>query len=725
MGTKKQYLKLRFDRILSRGFWSQIGLLASLMLLAFFLANIILLLSPTDWARYCNDHRLNRWIAPLYLLIDGNAFTSVYENHANHWTIFLSCIIYVIGIFLFTGMMVSVMTNIIERRVEKHRNGLVHYLEKGHYIIMGYDDTIPSFINHIFHKDPDAYILVLTSRPPELVREKLLNSFTQKQLDRVIINYGHRTSPEEYSKIHLESSKEVFIVGYMGQLAHDPINVECVDAICNYLSKLSSTVRPQRITCVFRDLDTYTAFQSTEIFSRVGELGIEFIPYNYSAGWARQVLSKRYYFDWKDEGVRYPYPSVFRGGITPDDKHYVHLVFVGTTNVAVAFASEAAQILHFPNYAKHPGLKTLISFIDINADKEKNEFITRNRHFFEVQPYIYRDLSSGQSRVNEMICKEYIRREFWAGDGESYNFLDVEFQFIKGDIFSRQVQELLNEWAADTEGQYLSVFLALADQRTNFVMAMNMPDNVYDNGVPVFISQRRSDNFVTNLREADRAKGKKEYYKLVDGKVEPKDREQRYANIYPFGMDETVFYSDEVVLKRAKLINYLYGTMNFDTNKFTDILVLDTIPDNDIFAKADQLWHPLSVAIKWSNLYNAYSLETKLASLRAMRGLSPDDYSQDLRPLSQDEADTLASVEHNRWNVEKLLMGYRKPIPDEDAYSATKVSEEDKNKLKKNKNNHWIHHDIRPFNQLSGIVELDKEFSRFIPWILRMTPTNN
>ena len=246
---------------------------------------------------------------------------------------------------------------------------------------------------------------------------------------------------------------------------------------------------------------------------------------------------------------------------------------------------------------------------------------------------------------------------------------------------------------------------------------------MYDNGIPVFIRQRRSDNFVTNLREADRAKGKKEYYKLVNGKVEPKAREQRYANIYPFGMDETVFYYDEVVLKRAKLINYLYNTMNYGTKKFTDILVLDTIPDDVVFEEADRLWHPLHVAIKWSNLYNAYSLETKLASLRAMRGLSPDDYSQDLRPLSQDEAETMAEVEHNRWNVEKLLMGYRKPIPDEDVYSVTNKSDE--NKLKNNKNNHWIHHDIRPFNKLSGIVELDKEFSRYIPWILRMTPTNN
>ena len=41
-------------------------------------------------------------------------------------------------------------------------------------------------------------------------------------------------------------------------------------------------------------------------------------------------------------------------------------------------------------------------------------------------------------------------------------------------------------------------------------------------------------------------------------------------------------------------------------------------------------------------------------------------------------------------------------------------------KLEKNKKL-YIHHDIRPFDQLSSIKELDREFSRYIPWILKMT----
>ena len=130
---------------------------------------------------------------------------------------------------------------------------------------------------------------------------------------------------------------------------------------------------------MFRDLDTYAAFKTSEIFKEVGKLGIEFVPYNFHAGWAKQVFVKRVYKDFDIHGVEYPYPAVYGNGITPDNDKYVHLVFVGTTNLAVAFAMEAANVLHFPNANKK---RTRITFIDINADKERDEFITRNRHFF-------------------------------------------------------------------------------------------------------------------------------------------------------------------------------------------------------------------------------------------------------------------------------------------------------------------------------------------------------
>ena len=147
-------------------------------------------------------------------------------------------------------------------------------------------------------------------------------------------------------------------------------------------------------------------------------------------------------------------------------------------------------------------------------------------------------------------------------------------------------------------------------------------------------------------------------------------------------------------------------------------MVLDAIPEEKIWEDAEKMWQGLSVALKWSNMYNSYTIRTKLASLRAMRGLKLDDTSGDFTPLTDSEAEEMAKVEHNRWNVEKLLMGYRKPHLDEDKYKTS--DSEAKGKLGKNKNL-YIHSDIRPFDQLGIIRELDYEFSRYIPWIMKIT----
>ena len=704
--------KLWFDRLLSKSLWQQFLILGVVLLVALGLSYLLLSLSGAEWEKFCKEKDLSVWLLPIYLLIDSNALNNLYINGNVHgWMLFASSLTFLFGAFIFNGAIIAMITNSIERRANDHKEGQIHYLKSGHYIIMGYDEMVPSFITHIFGKDKEAYVLILTAKDTVAIRETLLKSFSEQQMKHVIINYGHRISSEAFKDIRLEAAEEVFVVGNHKNAAHDAINVECVDSIYRYLKERQQ--RPARITCVFKDLDTYAAFKTSEIFSHVQELDVEFTPYNFYAGWAKQVFVKREYRDFDNpDADPYKYPLVYGKGIKPGDEKYVHLVFVGTTNFAVAFAMEAAHVLHFPNADK---AKTRITFIDVNADKEKDEFIIRNRHFFEIQAYRYSDLSS-----NPKEMPGYMGREYLKFTGDDANFLDVEFEFIKGDIFSKRVQNEISAWAEEhkKEKQCLSIFLALADQRQNFVMGMNMPDEVYAYEVPVFIRQNRSDNFVTNLRNADQKNedDKLTYSVVKNGMVDSEKRQARYAHIYPFGMNETAFSADNHSLKRAKLINYLYETANYETYKFQGILALDAIPVDKIWAEADKMWQQLSVALKWSNLYNSYTMRTKQRTLRAMRGLDIDDERRDYEPLTDEEVDKLAIVEHNRWNVEKLLMGYRKPEKNEDKYEYPEFAD----KLKKNKNL-FIHHDIRPFEKLGTIKELDHEFSRYIPWIMKMT----
>lgn len=720
MKERHSKLKLNFDRALSNSLVKQSAILAIALFVALGFSYLFMSFSGAEWQGYCREHGLSQWLLPLYLLIDSNALNNLYiDGNVHGWMLFASSLTFLFGMFVFNGVIIGIINNAIERRVESHREGRIHYLKSGHHIIMGYDDIVPSIIGDVFERDPNAYVLLLTAGETPVIQERLKKTFSGEQLKHVIINYGHRMSTEYYKDIHMESAEQIFVVGLRSLTAHDAINVECMDSICKYLAPFKGQPLPRRITCVFEDLDTYSAFKTSEIFSLVKGLGIEFVPYNFYSGWAKQIFIKRCHKD-KDDPVQQSiqYPTVYGEGITPDDKRYVHLVFVGTTNFAVAFAMEAAHVLHFPNFNRDHKLKTRITFIDLNADTEKDLFITRNRHLFEVQSYLYQDLSVRHpSSYGVLMSPLGLNGKGEEEQYETTDFLDIKFEFIKGDIFSQKVQDVISQWAKDKDGQYLSIFLAMADQRNNFAMGMNMPDEVYDNEIPVFIRQDRSDNFVTNLRNADKKEEKLSYWSVNDkGKLDRKKRDARYANIYPFGMNEASFSADEVSLKRAKLINFLYRTANYGTYKFQGILALDAMSEDKLWEEANAYWEELTVALKWSNLYSAYTIRTKLDTLRAMRGLSIKDTSHDCQSLSEEEVEVLAKIEHNRWNVEKLLMGFRKARKKEDKYAYPVFAGE----LSKNKNL-FIHHDIRPFEDLGKIGELDREFSRYIPWIMRMT----
>ncbi len=717
--NKRSRGKLWFDRLLSKSLWKQCLILGIVLVIALGMSYLMLSWSGTEWERFCERKNLNKWLLPVYLMIDSNALNNLYigdtgQGNAVHgWMLIASSITFLFGAFIFNGIIIGIITSSIGQRIENHRQGLIHYLKSGHYVIMGYDEIVPSVISHIFGMDNEAFVLVLTSGDVAAIREKLSRSFSGDDMKRIILNFGHRVSAEAFKSICLEGASGVYVVGNHSDSAHDAVNVECMDSICRYLGRTDVRRRPEHITCFFNDLDTYSAFKTSEIFTAVRELGIEFVPYNFFIGWAKQVLVKRDYRDFDNPGVTYGYPCVYGNGITADDGRYVHLVFVGTSEFAVAFAMEAAHVLHFPNAGR---AKTRITFIDRNADKEKDEFIIRNRHFFEVQSYSYRDLSDEPAPVKaDKPGNEYV-----VFNNDEADFLDVEFEFIKGDIFSYKVQNELRCWAREHNGsRYLSIFLALADQRCNFLMGMNMPDEVYDNGVNVFIRQDRSDNFVTNLRNADlKSEEDRPVYSAVNGNYEltQEKRNARYANIYPFGMTETAYWEDNISLKRAKLLNYLYSTADYGNYRFQSIAALDALPPAVIMADADKYWRKLSVALKWSNLYSAYALRTKIETLRTIRGLDIGDPSHDYDLLSEYETEVLARIEHNRWNLEKLLMGYRKARPHEDKYVHGKYA----GKLAGNKKL-FIHHDIRPYEKLKGIEELDREFSRYIPWILKMT----
>ena len=106
---------------------------------------------------------------------------------------------------------------------------------------------------------------------------------------------------------------------------------------------------------------------------------------------------------------------------------------------------------------------------------------------------------------------------------------------------------------------------------------------------------------------------------------------------------------------------------------------------------ANRVWDNTVITKRWSNIFSAASIPTKLRCL----GFEWDINNQaNLPDLSDSQVALLAEIEHNRWNVEELLLGYRPVNKMED-------DEIDADKTKKDYHKkRFIHYDIRPYNTL-------------------------
>ena len=115
MRKQRNRLKLYVDRALSNSLGRQIAILAVLLVASLALSYLFLAFSGSDWRGFCADKRLSPWLLPIYLLIDTNALNTLYIGGDVHgWMLFACSIMYLIGLFIFNGMIIGIITNAIE-----------------------------------------------------------------------------------------------------------------------------------------------------------------------------------------------------------------------------------------------------------------------------------------------------------------------------------------------------------------------------------------------------------------------------------------------------------------------------------------------------------------------------------------------------------------------------------------------------------------------------------
>lgn len=602
------------------------------------------------------------WTVYYHFIDPGNQHMTTSQS-GRGW----SALIAILGVFLLNGLLVSSIVGWIDSRKEKWLKGAVRYRWflklRNHYVIIGGNDIVIGIVKQIFEQIEAArnilkpYILIQTSRDVESFRRELFSTLTERQQQRIIIYYGSRISKIDIEDLCIGRAKEVYILGEDTRTDdiesyHDTMNMKCLDlmwklyknsakgkkitnmlpGVQEYRKRLEAckteeeikTLRLKednmkmdvdwgnrpRLNCrvMFEYQTTFSVFQFFDLNEQM-DTYLHFVPFNYYELWAQNVLINKYIEKEQlmanfQNGKYLPLEGI--EGIKANDEKYVHLFIVGMSRMGVAMAIEAAHLSHYPNYEEKK-IRTKITFIDKNAVEEKEFFMGRFKELFSLSHWRYGDINDNNDSVRWQMPHIPSDYEYLGGD-----FIDIEWEFINGGIESLAVQNYI--LASANPMARITIAICLPESNRSHAAALYLNKRIYESSsvLQVLAYNRYGDSIVKAIN-----KGSSEY--PFCGKLRS------------FGSEEDCIvckhleYSEEIGNHIANA--YAKGEPRYAIN-----------PENSYSGKSN-------TANQWSNIYNGNTLWTKLRSI-------------DLETFDNN-IDILANVEHNRWNVEELLMNFR------------------------------------------------------------------
>lgn len=340
-------------------------------------------------------------------------------------------------------------------------------------------------------------------------------------------------------------------------------------------------------------------------------------------------------------------------GIGTSSRKHVHVIIHGMNDFGLALAKQVAQIAHFPN-VKTDDLNTLthITFIDPEAGRKMRALKGHYESLFRLSPSRFWDAST--KTESKWECPVSSDAEYgYLGP----NFMDVRWEFIQGHIGDEAVRAYLHDAAAD-DAQFLSLFLCQPDDEANTSAALNLPENIYlsANVLNIYVLQHYSNAIVRMVATSPNS---------------------RFSRLTPIGSIEHFFSHELVPEQKGKLVNACYAGLSDMTNGH----------------EIDREWQKLTVAQKWSSMRSAEMLPVRLRSAA---------------PL-----EAMMQVEHNRWNMEKLLGGYRPLTQDE----AAEVKKDAAKKKTFRSAPYYAHLDICSWEKLQ---EIDPEVVQYDADVLKV-----
>ena len=601
------------------------------------------------------------WTVYYHFIDPGNQHMTTSQS-GRGW----SALIAILGVFLLNGLLVSSIIGCIDSRKEKWLKGEVKYrgfLHKyKHYVIIGGNDMTFGIVRQIMPNNdmPNndmPYILIQTTRDVEEFRRELFSMLTEQQQQHIIIYYGSRTSETELMELCLQQAIEVYILGEQTRTDdlepyHDTVNMQCFDLINQLLQGDNSFKGPIKCYVMFEYQTSFAAFQSSSqsriIKTPDGKDLLSFIPFSLYENWAQTVLvngnitipnkTNKTITDNTITDNTITYNTIDGNGISYDSDKIAHIIIIGMSKMGTAMAIETAHLAHFPNFVRDNSKRTKITFIDKNAREESDFFMGRFPDLFKLCKWT--DVDGKVHNWYAPTCNEYQYFE--------KNFLDIEWEFRSGGVESKENREYIESCFNEKNTEIVTIAVCLPQPHQSLAAALYLPKVAIQKANDIWVYQPQSGELLIDINKG--AKDAKHIWEKTT-----------YRKLKPFGMLSLGFDAKLLENDAIKYCSNFYKAKDALVNKFRqksdnentcywnhwNRKNVEEAVLSEIDLSLGKLW-----AI-WSNIYQVNTIEFKMRSLGLNFSKLDDTNIKEL----------FAKVEHNRWNVEKLLMGYR-PLED-------------------------------------------------------------
>lgn len=600
---------------------------------------------------------LNYWQHTIAMILKSNGISSKSELPFG-WQI----VLVFVGTFLFSGFIITYISNLVQNRLKAYVNGSVRYKFSNHILFLGGSKMILPMIKELYKKNELRkldYVVLTESDPTEIRRliEGALTNEEKKQL-RITVLRGNRDDRDSLKSVHIDKVSRIYIIGDNPfDSEHDSSNM----ASWNLAKELCSNRDGIPCFLVFNRASTAFIFRHMEEADKNSCL--DTIIVNRLESIAQRVLVH-------NGNENYDFPALDRNGISKESQRTVHFVLYGMTAISYALSTTAAHLCHFPNFIKRNEDGTW------SEDKEQRTKITL------IAPNINEEMAYFTSHLSSLFniskCNVYghqweFGQEPQPWDNQSTmdaigDFLDVEWDFVDGNIADEKIRKLLKKYYEENkEGKtYLTLAMCQKEADKNIAAALYLPSEFhiieyideektqidFERTIPVLVFQPESEEM---LKTANREIG-------------------MYKNIFPFGsVKESYDPSIRNRITEGKRIHYIYS----QGKNYT----LMTSNQDEL----DRKWRNANYADQMSNIYSAAHIGVKLRS------------TSNREHLKDEEVQLFAITEHNRWNIEKLLMGFEALPKAERKKQYDAAGMEELKKLKKQ----FKHYCIEPYSELT------------------------